>query len=297
MPKYDFNRVTLNYKKPISIGMRNQHIFESVIYTFMKLTNLRTVIIILLAFHMVSCVSNKKIAYVQPEDKNKQEFASFDAKFTPTHDSIILEENDVISVTINHLQLSRSDVFTGLDADANARLGVRHPFLIGFPIDNEGNVDIPTMGKTKVGGLTVIQAQELLRTKATQYYPNPSVKVFLMSNFVTVLGEVNNPGRYPVYNQGITVFDALGMASDMTDLADRNDVRIIRRRAWSNELYHINLNDDDILASKHLYMQPDDVILVTPLKAKKYIRRDPQNVLSVIGTAISLGTLYILLTK
>ena len=263
----------------------------------MKSLNPRILFFFIIALSLGSCISNKKIAYVQPEDTNKQDFANNDAKFKPKSDSILLEFNDVISVNVSHFQLSENETFSGIGADANARLGVRHPFLIGFPVDQNGDIDLPTLGRTHVGGMTVSQAEDAIRTKARQFYPDPSVKVFLMSNYVTILGEVNNPGRYPVYNNGITVFDALGMASDMTDLADRNDVRIIRRRGGVNDLYHIDLNDDDILASDKLYMQPDDVILVTPLKAKKFIRRDPQNILSTIGTAISLATLYLLITK
>jgi len=258
---------------------------------------MRAFICFFLALNLASCVSNKKIAYVQHEDMNKQDFADYDEKFTPSKEHIILEANDVISVTVNHLQLSQNEIHSGLDADANARLGVRHPFLIGFPLDVEGNIDLPTLGKTSLLGKTLDEAEHIIREKARQFYPDPTVKIFLMSNFVTVLGEVNSPGRFPVYNVDMTVFDALGMAKDMTDLADRNDVRVIRRRGGVNHLYHINLKQEDILASKALYLQPDDVILVTPLKAKKFIRRDPQNVLSTIGTAISLGTLYLLITK
>lgn len=258
---------------------------------------LRLTVLIFIAAQLSSCVSSKKIAYVQTDENYKKDFQGYDEFFKPAQDTIILETNDVISVTVNHLQLSEQENYSGLEADANARLGVRHPFLIGYPIDDNGNIDIPTIGQVNVLGLTLFEAENTIRERAKLYYPDPNVKVFLMSYFVTVLGEVNNPGRYPVYNNSITIFDALGLASDMTDLADRNDVRILRRRGGVNHLYHMNLNNDDILAMKSLYMQPDDVVLVTPLKAKKFIRRDPQTVLNTIGTAISLVTLYLLIKE
>lgn len=257
----------------------------------------RMALLLVITVQLSSCISSKKIAYVQSEENYKQDFEGYDESFQPALDSILLETDDVLSVTVNHLQLSESEVYSGLEGDANARLGVRHPFLIGYPIDENGEVDLPTIGLVKVSGMTVFQAEKAIRSKAKLYYPNPNVKVFLMSYFVTVLGEVNKPGRFPVYNNRITVFDALGMASDMTDFADRNDVRIMRRRGGVNHLYHLNLNDDDVLAMKSLYMQPDDVVFVTPLKAKKFIRRDPQTVLNSIGTVISLATLYILINK
>ena len=246
---------------------------------------------------LASCVSNRKIAYLQDDERNKKIFIGQDQEYQPKIDTITLQTHDVISVSVDHVQLGPTQTQARIENDDVARLGVRHPFLIGFPLDLDGNIDLPTIGKVSVGGLTVFEAQDAIRDKASAYYANPTVKVFLLSAYVTVLGEVNKPGRYPVFNNLLTVYDALGMASDATDYADRNDVRVIRRRDGKNEIYHLNLNDKDLLASNQLYVQPDDVILVTPLKAKQFIRRDPQTIFNGIATAISAVTLYLLITE
>ena len=53
--------------------------------------------------------------------------------------------------------------------------------------------------------------------------------VVKLANFeFTILGEVNNPGNYPVYKEEITIYDAIAMAGGITDFGNLTKVKIIR---------------------------------------------------------------------
>ena len=259
--------------------------------------NFRYLILLSLLVSSASCVSNKKIVYLQDQERSSG-FKDFEpTSFDEVSPDYILETNDVISVKINHLQLTQDFQQVSEEFDTQTRLGIQHPMLTGFTIDEKGMVDLPTVGEVKLGGLNLFEAQRAISDKAKSYYTNYSVKVFLLNSYVSVLGEVGRPGRFPVYVNELTILEALGMAGDATEYADREKVRLIRNRGGKNEVLVVDLNDRNLLASPAYYLQPNDIILVNPLKSKKFIRRDPQNFFNAITTLVSVATLYVLVTR
>lgn len=69
-------------------------------------------------------------------------------------------------------------------------------------VQTNGTVSLPLLGDVPVAGLTIGEVQRKLTTLlARDYLVNPQVEVKVkeyQSQFVTVLGEVNNPGRKPL---------------------------------------------------------------------------------------------------
>jgi polysaccharide export outer membrane protein len=69
-------------------------------------------------------------------------------------------------------------------------------------VQTDGAVSLPLLGDVEVGGLTLPEIQRKLTTLlARDYLVNPQVEVKVkdyQSQFVTVLGEVNTPGRKPL---------------------------------------------------------------------------------------------------
>ena len=73
---------------------------------------------------------------------------------------------------------------------------------------------------------TTIELSYALKKEAEKYLINPFVVVKLASFEFTILGEVNNPGKYPVYKEGITIYDAIAMSGDITDYGNLKKVKI-----------------------------------------------------------------------
>ena len=59
---------------------------------------------------------------------------------------------------------------------------------------------------------------------------NISVIVRFVSNKVTVLGEVNQPGQHAFYDEKVTVFQALGFAGGTSGFGDLSNVTLVRER-------------------------------------------------------------------
>src|SRR5690606_41766205 len=85
---------------------------------------------------------------------------------------------------------------------------------------------------------------------AAQYYKNPTVQVRFANFKITVLGEVTRPATYTVPNEKVTVFDALGLAGDMTSYGKRENVLLVRDYGSKKELVRLNLNNSELLKSE-----------------------------------------------
>jgi polysaccharide export outer membrane protein len=99
----------------------------------------------------------------------------------------------------------------------------------GFSVDKNGQVSLPSVGKVKVQGLTVGEAQDLLQRKINEYFTTATVILKMVSFRVSVLGDVARPGSYTVYNNQITLLEALSMSGGPTELADKRHVTLLRQ--------------------------------------------------------------------
>ncbi len=89
-------------------------------------------------------------------------------------------------------------------------------------------MDIPAIGKVAVLGKTLEEVNKAVQEKASTLLKDATVSVKLLSFKFSVLGEVNKPGNFQIYDTQMTLLDALGMAGDMTVYGDRTNILVLR---------------------------------------------------------------------
>ncbi|MDP3405181.1 MAG: polysaccharide biosynthesis/export family protein [Brevundimonas sp.] len=98
-------------------------------------------------------------------------------------------------------------------------------------VDRNGAVSVPFAGSVRVAGLTTTEAAAAIRRALQGRVGNPQVTVAVeenLSNTVTVLGEVRQPGRAPLTVNGDTILDAIAAAGGSPRALE--DVRVEVRR-------------------------------------------------------------------
>ena len=91
----------------------------------------------------------------------------------------------------------------------------------------------------------------------------------LVNYKISVIGEVARPGTFTISNEKVNVLEALAMAGDMTVYGLRDDVKLIRENAnGKQEIIPLDLNKAETILSPYYYLQQNDIIYVTPNKAK-----------------------------
>ena len=163
-------------------------------------------------------------------------------------------------------------------------------YLQGYSIDAEGNINLPFLGKTTVGGLSIQEAQEAVQQKTELMYKDASVIVKMANYKITLLGEVRRPGNIRNFNDNINIFEALANVGDLTENGDRRNVLVVRSSSDGNKTIRLNLNDRSVLSSEAFYLLPNDVVIVEPIGNKVFQMNLPyvNLTLSSISTIILL---------
>ena len=98
---------------------------------------------------------------------------------------------------------------------------------------------------------------------------DPVVTVEFANLCISVLGEVNNPGRFSIDRDRLTILDALSMAGDLTIYGNRSKVMVLRQEGDVQRVYGLNLmSGEHIYTSPAYYLQQNDVVYVEPNAVK-----------------------------
>ena len=220
------------------------------------------VILLLLSLLGVSCVSSKKVIYLQDVEVNERIKTASEYK-------TVIHPDDLLSIIVSCDDFEAATPFNspmiGLGREiTNSQQGAQQ----GYIVDKEGYIDFPVLGRIKVDGITRNQLSELLKEKLSTYLKNPIVTIQFLNFKVTVLGEVKNPGSYKVTTERISLLDALGMAGDLQISGKRKDVLLIRESGNEKQFARIDLTSSDFVDSPFFYLQQNDVIYVEPNKGR-----------------------------
>jgi len=210
-----------------------------------------------------------------------------------------LEIGDILMVKVisrNEETNSLFNIETNTNS-SNEKLTAANLYLNGFTISQEGTIDIPNVGEVFVLNQTLEEAERSILKSAKDYLINPFVLVKLASFEFTILGEVNLPGRYPVYQEGVTIYDAIAMAGDINDYADLTKVKIIRSNKNKKQIYHIDLTQSELLTSDFFYLRNNDAIYIQPLKYKGFRKSQSQILLSTLTTIAILFNVYLKISE
>jgi polysaccharide export outer membrane protein len=245
-----------------------------------------------------SCVPNRKYVYLQKNDVNKKELPidTVVRKYDYKNFEYKIQPEDILSIRFESLTPKEYDFFVPETTIGGQQLSQQaNPLLIGELVDMEGNVPFPVIGKVKVSGLTVYEAQDTLQKIANQYMENPLVKVRLINFRVTLLGEVLKEGTVTLTNNRVNMMEAIGLAGGLTDLADKKNVKLIRIRNGKTEVQYLNLLDESFMQSPNFFVHQNDVLIVPALRQRPYRKYFGQNI-SLVISALTLIVLTVNLT-
>lgn len=248
------------------------------------------------ALFLTGCISQKKITYFKGLDATSAEVIN--QKFQSQKEPI-LENGDVLLITVSGLDPLAVAPFNlpivAYSSPGNDKMNST-PTLQTYTIEKDGTINFPVVGNLKLSGLKKVEAVALIKSKLLPYLKDPIVKIELMNFQVTVIGEVNRPGRYTIEDEGISLIDILGMAGDMTIYGRRENILITRENNGKLEFHRINLNTDELFKSPYYYLKQNDVIYIEPSYVKTIASQNTALYVATLSTivAVSMSLMYIL---
>ena len=134
-----------------------------------------------------------------------------------------------------------------------------------YRVDETGHIRHTLVGRVKMAGLTVAEAERLMEAKLEgDYIVNPRVNIFVLefSRF-SILGEVSRPGTYEL-NGRVSLIEAIAMAGGFTRISNQRTVRIMREVDGVESMIEV---DTKQITQKgrlegDIYLEANDVIVV-----------------------------------
>lgn len=234
------------------------------------------IVLVMTTLSMVSCVTNRKVAYLQDMRHGSQiELENkFEAVISP------YDELDVI-ITSFDSDLARPFNLRNVDA-ASLSTGTGAAYLV----DQYGNIELPVLGTIHAVGLTRLQLQERVKNLLISggYISDPYVMVRFRSFKVFFLG-ANGGKAISIPNERCTFLEALALSGDMTVFTDRNKIMVMREVDGKMVSRYLDPRSSKVFDDPFFMLQQNDFIITRNTGYHNF-----QQSYSQFGTVLSIVT-------
>ena len=248
---------------------------------------------------LTSCISTKDLTYLQPNPISKSDSIKVSQEVSKPYR---IQTNDILSINIKALDQKLVDMFSVSQTSGQTQASPQTLFFNGYTVDDHGNIRVPILGEVNVLGYTADEVRQKIEKQLLEEYFKKEANIFVTVKLAglryTINGEIGSPGTNVLYQDRVTIMEAIANSGDITTTGNRKEVQIIRKFAHGFETYSIDLTNEAAMNSPYYYIQPNDYIIVKPLKQKTWGTgvTGVQSVATIMS-AISLITTLLVLSK
>ncbi len=234
----------------------------------MKRTNLFITISFL--FGMVSCVPTDKLIYLQPGTGESTNVFKYEKQ------EYRLQVNDILDVQIRSMNEEANQLFSlqVQQGQQGMQVGTQNGgdlyYLTGYPVSEDGAITLPFIGDVFVKGLTLEDAKNRIDIEVAKFFKNYFLQVKLGGIRFSTLGEFNRSGKHVILQNQATIYEAIAVSGDLSMLAKRDEIKLIRQYPEGTKIHKINLLDQSIISSPYYFIQPNDVLYAEPMPQKSW---------------------------
>lgn len=244
---------------------------------------------LLIVITLSSCVSKKKIIYLQ----GQQNQSSNQVNYEP-----LIQNDDLLSITISSVEPELAAPFNldQLQSGSGSSSG-SNVNKTTYLVDSAGEIDFPVLGKMKVAGLTKALLKQQIKERLALYLTEPIINIRIVNFKISVLGEVNKPGSYTLTGDRITLLEVIANAGDLTLFGKRDNILIVRDYLGTKTYNRVDITKADFVNSPFYYLDQNDVVYVEPRKARIDGTAIGGNITAIMSIASFLITTTLLLTR
>ena len=242
-----------------------------------------------------SCATRSNMVYFQDaHPKLEAEEVPEEIEEGDQRQLITIRPFDVLQIRVNTPDREINNAFRDGAGTTGSGGGRDQFYYQGYFVDNEGKADFPLIGRVQLEGLTIREAKNLLEDLISSYTPRAHVEVKFLTFKVYMFGEVNSPGLKTIPNEKSTLIEAISLGGDLTDMANRKQIKILRGDPSDPEVYEVDMTRVQSFKSPGFELKPNDIIYVEPANRKflSMISRDFSVVLGFVNSAFILVNLY-----
>ncbi|MFA7687958.1 MAG: polysaccharide biosynthesis/export family protein [Moheibacter sp.] len=231
---------------------------------------------------VISCIPLKDIQYIQPDEKLKLNEYGMIVENRPTYH---LQRNDLINIRIT----TRNSDMLNMFQDYTTQSGPSGSSGKSVLIQEDGNIELPRIGKIHLEGLELQEAREKIESEFYKIF-NPEaayIEVIMPGINFTIVGEAAS-GNYFVPRYDFNLLEAFAMAGNLSDVADRKRIQILRTTPQGSHRVEVDITQESVMNSEYFWLQPNDVIIVNPKRQKQWgIGLNPIQTVSTVFGAVA----------
>ena len=245
-----------------------------------------------------SCIPTQDLIYLQNKNNSDAANTISAVESKPYR----LQTNDIISITIKAIDPKLVAMFSPTNEGSVVGKSESGLYFDGFTVDDHGAIRIPILGELNVIGYTLEEIRVRIEKQLLAEYFNKEANIFVTVKLgglrFTINGEIASPGTKTLFQEQVTIMEAIANAGDITITGDRKAVTVMRKTPTGVVMQDIDLTDINAVKSPFYYLQPNDYIYIKPLKQKTWgTGKTGIESLGTIITLLSLATTTFLLLK
>jgi len=166
--------------------------------------------------------------------------------------------------------------------------------IMGYLVDESGNIIFPKLGTLNVLGMTQQSLQNKIQASIEPVVKDALVNVRLLNFRVTFINS-NRAQTVTIMNNKTNMLQFLGNVGGVEWMDKRDGIILIRQVDSVRTVYRLNLADKSIFQSPAYYLQPNDVVYVEPNK-RKFLETNAQ-LISLFASVTSAVSIIIVLAN
>ena len=241
-----------------------------------------------------SCVTARKVNYMQTPDKQIPSYAD-----TITFEDYELRIGDRMYIYVYSLDENITKMYNAGGSGSMIRQQMTQGNMSGsydlytYLVDEQVNIEFPTIGKIAVRGLTTREVKHRLEEELSKLlqeipgYATVSVEVNIVNRTFSIIGAQS--GRYVINKEKMTIFEALAMAGDLGEFNSRQEIKLVREKEGKTTIKTFDARSKDIVNSEYYYIEPNDIIYIRQIPGYSFGINSASTTLGICASTISFG--------
>ena len=248
---------------------------------------IKACLLALLAISATSCVTTRKVAYLQDMEHNSQ--IQLENKF-----EAVISPYDELDVIISCYDNELAKPFN-LQSIASNAIRINGSQTIGYLVDQNGNIELPVLGTIHAGGKTRLNLQKEIETMLVSggYLSDPFVMVRFRNFKVFFLGS-NGGKAITVTNERCTFLEALALSGDLNIYTNRKKIAVMREVDGKMVMRFLDPRSSKVFMDPFFMLQQNDFIITRDFGYKNFLSSYSNwgPLLTLLSTAVSVASTY-----
>ena len=187
----------------------------------------------------------------------------------------VIQPNDRLTIRVLNNNGQAYFGFGGGSSGGTSNFNSGNNSYNGFPVEYDGKVKLPILGRIDISGKTIRQAEDTLEMLYSEYFPEPFVLINVNSRKVTVfMNGGSKVQTVPMTNDQFTLIDAIAACGGLTEISRAYRIKLIRGNLTDKpKIYYWNVSSIETLDGTNILLEANDIV---------YIESRPQYVTRVL---------------